>query len=149
MRVLILLVSLLAFSTIAHSEVYKWIDQHGNTQYGDLPPIERETSKVRINAASGTLLSGGGNDSEPTTLDNTMEEFQERRDSKKEDAAIKQARAKENKKRCANAEARLRMLLETPYLSLPDGQGGTKSIGDAERKQLISETKREKSEFCT
>lgn len=149
MRVLILLVSLLAFSTIANSQVYKWTDQHGKTQYGDQPPIARDTSKVKINAASGTLLSGDGNGTASSTLDNTMDEFQERRDAKKEDAAIKQARAKENKKRCANAEARLRMLLETPYLSLPDGEGGTKNISDTERRKIITETKNEKAEFCT
>jgi glutaredoxin len=31
-----------------HAEVYRWVDDAGQTHFGDKPPIDRESSKVKI-----------------------------------------------------------------------------------------------------
>ena len=50
MRALLLLA--LAASFAAHAQVYKWTDPSGKVHYGDRPPAETKTEKVKIDIQS-------------------------------------------------------------------------------------------------
>jgi hypothetical protein len=151
MRIVILLVILLVFNTAAHSEVYKWIDQDGNTQYGDHPSTESDTTQVEINAGSGALQTTGEKEDTASALADELRERKIKRKSLEYESAMKQAEAKDNKVKCTDAKTRLKMLQEIRDLSnpsLPEGRGNFKNIADIKRKATIDEAKKDIVEFC-
>jgi Domain of unknown function (DUF4124) len=46
MRTLACLAAL--FALCAHAEVYKWVDEKGQTQYGETPPAGAATTRMRV-----------------------------------------------------------------------------------------------------
>ena len=44
------LAAFLAMTTVAHAEVYKWVDEDGNVHFTDTPPPKQKTEEVRIHA---------------------------------------------------------------------------------------------------
>lgn len=54
MRAIALLVACLALC--AHAEVYKWVDEKGRTQYGEIPPADAAATKM--NVPSGPATAG-------------------------------------------------------------------------------------------
>ena len=155
MRIVILLVTLLVFNTAAHSEVYKWIDQDGNTHYGDHPSDESDASQVEINAVSGALQTTGEKEDKASELADELRERKIKRKSieaetamKQAERDMKQAEAKDKKKKCTDARTRLKMLQEMPYLASQHGVGGARNVGDIKREAMTEEIKAEIAEFC-
>ncbi len=40
--------ALFGLSTAAHAEIYKWVDEHGNTHFTDSPPAEKKVESVKL-----------------------------------------------------------------------------------------------------
>jgi hypothetical protein len=51
MRKLAWLAAFVAFC--AHAEVYKWVDEKGQVQYGETPPVGAAATKMNVPAPSG------------------------------------------------------------------------------------------------
>ena len=47
----LILAALLAMTTAAHAEVYKWVDEDGNVHFTDTPPPKQKTEEVKIDSA--------------------------------------------------------------------------------------------------
>jgi hypothetical protein len=49
--VVFLISMILASITVAHAEVYKWVDEEGNVHFTDAPPPKQKTEEVKIDRA--------------------------------------------------------------------------------------------------
>lgn len=133
----------------AHGQVYKWIDQDGNTQYTDHPPPSgdaRDEKKLSIKAQSPP--SNNNKTSESETLDEKMQAFKKRRVSEQEAEEKQQAEAIENNKRCVSAQGQLKIFRESPRLTFPDGQGGIVYADDEMRQKKIAEAQKSIATYC-
>lgn len=63
-RTLFLILGLLMASSLAAQEVYRWTDEDGNVHYGDQPPPEEETERVRIDPSPVPESDEEGEDGE-------------------------------------------------------------------------------------
>ena len=66
----------------------------------------------------------------------------------KENEANQQAKAEENKKKCIDAQGRLRIYTDTPRLTIPDGAGGITYLDDDARQRKIDDAKKQITTYC-
>lgn len=155
MRYLVFLLSLMSFSMFAHAQIYKWIDENGNTQYSDKPPISNNVQKeqrLRINSAPITVSLSDNDEvdgeNKPRTLVDERADYDKRRQERLEKEAEKKAKVAENKQKCVDAQSRLRVFSESPRLRMPDGQGGLTYVDDNVRDQKIKEANQAIATYC-
>ncbi len=148
MRTFVFTGLMLLFSIAAHAQIYKWVDENGKTQYTDRPPsssISKEEQKLNINSAP---ISGKNATSKSKNLTNERLEFDKRQQQKKENEAKQQAKTEENKKKCIDAQTRLKMYTDLPRMTVPDGSGGIAYVDDDTRQKKIDEANKAVATFC-
>lgn len=157
MRYLVFVIVFITFNPSVHAQIYKWLDENGNTQYSDQPPVSsnvQQEQRLRINAPPVTLTSqasGAENNNgavKPTTLADERSAYDKRRQERLEKEVEKKARLAENKQKCIDAQSRLRVFLESPRLRVPDGQGGLTYVDDNVRDQKIKEANDAVTTYC-
>ena len=67
---------------------------------------------------------------------------------RKEEQSKQQSKAEEDKKKCIEAQTRLRMYTESPRLTVPDGAGGIAYVDDNERQKKIDQATKEIATLC-
>jgi len=148
MRTFVFIGLMLLFSIAAHAQIYKWVDENGKTQYTDRPPsssVTKEEQKLNINSAP---ISGKNATSKSKNLTNERLEFDKRQQQKKENEAKQQAKTEENKKKCIDAQTRLKMYTDLPRMTVPDGSGGIAYVDDDTRQKKIDEANKAVATFC-
>jgi len=132
------------------AQVYKWVDEHGKTQYTDRPPPPGvATEKKRFNTKGGTPSSSGASGTnQPQSLSEAREALDKRQVERKEEQSKQQSKAEEDKKKCIEAQTRLRMYTESPRLTVPDGAGGIAYVDDNERQKKIDQATKEIATLC-
>lgn len=148
MRVFVFTGLILLFSINAHAQIYKWIDENGNTQYTDRPPppgAAREGQRLNIRALATSTNSETG---KSRSLADERLEFDKRQEKKKEEDVKQQAKTEEDKKKCLDAQARLRMYTDTPRMTVPDGTGGITYVDDETRQKRIEEANKAIKALC-
>lgn len=148
MRIFVLTGLILLFSITANAQIYKWIDENGNTQYTDRPPppgAAREGQRLNIRALA---TSANSETSKSKSLIEERLEFDKRRDKKKAEDVKQQAKTEEDKKKCIDAQARLRMYTDTPRMTVPDGTGGITYVDDETRQKRIEEANKAIKALC-
>ncbi len=132
------------------AQVYKWVDENGKTQYTDRPPPPgMTTEKKHFNtkgAAPSSSNASGTN--QPQSLSEAREALDKRQAERKEEQTKQQAKAEENKRKCVEAQTRLRMYTESPRLTVPDGAGGIAYVDDNERQKKIDQTNKDIATYC-
>jgi len=133
-----LLFLFLLCSMIAHAQVYKWVDEDGNTQYTDQPPITGTLEKqLRIKSAPPSAAKAQSD--EPESLGDAKEEFNNRRDERLDEKSRMAAKAEEDRLTCIDAQGRLKMFRDSPRLTMPDGKGGIVYVDDDQRDAEIKQ----------
>lgn len=148
MKILVFTGLILLFSITANAQIYKWIDENGNTQYTDRPPppgASKEGQRLNIRAPATSANSGT---SKSTSLSEERLEFDKRQEKKKEEDVKQQAKTEEDKKKCLDAQARLRMYTDTPRMTVPDGTGGITYVDDETRQKRIEEANKAIKALC-
>lgn len=139
---------ILLFSVTASAQVYKWVDEHGKTQYTDLPPppgAAKEGQRLNIKPVPAPASSETSKSKTPT--DDRLE-FNKRQEQRKEEETKQLAKAEENKKKCINAQGQVRLYTDSPRLTVPDGSGGIAYVDDDVRQKKIAEANKAVAEFC-
>ncbi|SER39936.1 protein of unknown function [Nitrosomonas sp. Nm51] len=155
MRYLVLIVWLLPLSLPVSAQLYKWIDEHGKTQYSDQPPpsdnVQKE-QRVKIHASPAPVSTVNTSDNTDTGMADALTEQRLEYDKRRQERLKKDAQQKiaaaENQKKCVDAQSRLRVFLESPRLRIPDGKGGLVYADDNLRQQKIDETNAAIKTFC-
>ena len=142
-------VLLFAFSIVAHGELYKWVDNNGNTQYTDQPPppgAAKSEKRLKIKSAPAQPTSDEIN--APESLAEKEYDFKKRLNTKEQEEAKQQAETKENKEKCIQARSKLKIYQEAPKLIVSDGAGGVIRADDVARQKGIDEAQKEIESYC-
>jgi Domain of unknown function (DUF4124) len=140
----------IALAGAAAAQQYKWTDQNGKVQYGDIPPPGVKATPLRPTPPS----SGSG---EPATKKDGKKEltpeaaFQKRQQEARETeekAAKERADAQMKRENCESAQASLRMLQSGQRVSTTNAAGERVFMEDAQRAQQIERTQRAVGEWC-
>ena len=139
---------ILLFSVTAQAQIYKWVDENGKTQYTDQPPPPNVTTDVKGLNIKSAPMSGNSQTGKTKNLTEERLEFDKRRQQTKENEANQQAKAEENKKKCIDAQGRLKIYTDTPRLTVPDGAGGITYLDDDARQRKIDDVKKQIATYC-
>jgi hypothetical protein len=118
MKRLLLLATLLAWSSMAGAVIYKWVDAQGKVLYGDRPPdgVHAEVVELLGTHVARAAPAAKASDSTPPKTAN------------QNDAAVKKAVSEDveqsRAKQCADAQDRYKKLIDGRHLYTtgPDGE---------------------------
>ena len=129
----LLLVLLLVISLSSSAEIYKWVDENGNTHFGDKPP-NQAAEEIEISTKA--------------TVDDDMEErrqkqqrllevFDEERQEKKAKKAEQKQEEIKRKAKCSEARKYLQEVKDAGFLY--------NDTGDPNNPEILSNAEREKT----
>ena len=129
MRTLACLAALLALC--AHAEVYKWVDEKGQTQYGETPPAGAASTRVKVPA--------------PGSTDAPAEKPAE----KPKEPGTKSPTTDERKTRC-EFERKQQALLDAPDpIIYKDAKGETVALDEAKRAAAKERVRDNVKNYCS
>jgi len=132
------------FSFGINAEMYKWVDEDGNTHYSQSPPVN--------NATVETIKPPGRVDTEGAikTLDKqkqTADELREGRITAKEDKQKAEEEALEKRKKCDQAKKRLASY-QRPRVQIKNKDGSRSFVPEEERQAQIKKSQAYVDEAC-
>lgn len=128
---------LLTTGTIqAEAKTYRWVDEHGNTVYSQLPPQARDYQELK-------LRNKTPEDQRAVATEKLQRMQQQTAKTRK-----KQASEAIRKKNCQTARDNLKILENPEIRLLKDQEGNYETLDDNRRKTLIKETQENINEFC-
>jgi hypothetical protein len=141
--------AVLLSSVSVNAQIYKWVDEHGKTQYSDRPPPPGEAKdEKKINIKTGASSHSDHESGAAKGLAEQKSEFEKRRQQRMEEEAKQKTSADENKKKCIDAKTQLSMYSDSPRLSVPDGAGGITYVDEETRQKKIDEANKLIALFC-
>ena len=139
-----LLCGIYTISFNAYAEMYKWVDEEGNTHYTQNPPpdgVDYETKKPPYPVNTEEAVD---------SFRQKQEEAREVREAKQksEDETAKTEEEKaEDQRKCDNIKLRLQSL-QRPRISTTDESGNRIRMSEEERIQGIKEAEKKLAEHC-
>ena len=132
---------LLTFCALsAQAALYKWVDQHGVTRYGDRPPIGAEAQEMKDPAPEpGTPVFTG---KEPDA---------EAKEKIREDLLKKeQARAAQRRKNCEFAQTEIKRLADIPPRNVmkTDAEGNITRSSEEDLQADLEKLRKVEAENC-
>jgi Domain of unknown function (DUF4124) len=131
MRTLACLAALLALcvALCVHAEVYKWVDEKGQTQYGETPPAGAATTRMKV----------------PPPPDTPSEKPAE----KPKEAATKQPATDERKTRCEFERKQQELLDASDPIIYKDAKGDTVALDEAKRAAAKERVRENIKKYCS
>jgi len=148
----LLLVSLAGLAGVADAtEVYRWKDANGNTQYGERPPEGVTAQRVALRAEPSVAPAPPADSTPVATapIDDPNLSADERAELARQRAveAAAEARRQTRAAACARAQQNLQVLRANEYVSLREGEE-TRTLTNTERQQQIAENEQAETEHC-
>lgn len=141
----------MALAALAHAQQYKWVDQNGRTQYGDMPPPGVKATPLRPPTGPTSPPAAKGAAKAPLTPAEQELEFR-RRQKEREAAATKDAQAKQaaeaEKLNCENARQTLRTLESGQRITRTNASGERYFLDDAQIAQETARAREAVSSWC-
>jgi hypothetical protein len=123
-------------SSPAAAQVYKWVDEHGVTHYGERPPQGQKASPVTATPSTGP----GSSQAKPQNSQDWQDkdiEFQKRRIQREQQDERDAQVAKAQQKRCMMARDDLRQMESSERLYDLNEKGERVYLDDAAKKAEI------------
>jgi hypothetical protein len=151
---------LLAMSSWASAQMYKWVDAEGNVHYSDQPPPsqgvkqQRTMPKPRAAALAAPATSGDGTQSatnRPKTPAEQEMEFRKRRLEAAEAEAKRQQEAeaaKEKQRNCDQAKARVAMLQQGGRITRASASGEQVYLDEADIARELVDARKIADSWC-
>ena len=141
-RFVVLLASTLAPATLFAADVYRWVDEHGVTHFGDTPPAAG-ARRITLPSTRPT-----GDDQRQERTQRLLDEFAAARAEKKA-AAEEQAKAREARlAACDEARQRHYEYEHSRYLYEWDAQGNKRVLGDDEHAKARAAARADIEKWC-
>lgn len=138
----VLLYIVFSIFQIANAEIYKWVDEHGNTHYTqNLPPVESEVIKLPPKHSAEAALKAL--DQQEKNVDQLIKERTENKSQKKQQ---EQDQAK-SKALCDQSKARLASY-QRPRVRVQDKNNDSKILGEDERQAEIEKSRDSIQKHC-
>lgn len=149
-RILAGAVLLFAWSGLGHSAIYKWIDEHGITNYTQYRPVDYETKqkvKVVVPPASPKTDSGVAQ----KRLESQLKTLADNQAEREETAKTRAEASKEKKQRtenCEKARNNLTKLTTGGRKRIVGPDGVARYLAEEERQELIADAEKQVKESC-
>lgn len=128
-------------SHTSSAEVYKWVDEHGNTHYADKKPNNTESKSIRIQSNKGAQRSSAQNQA------NAIDEKAARAMQAQQEIAQEDARKKEIEAKCATIRENLKIINETSRIRVVE-DGNTRYLTPEEISAKKTRHEEQIKEFC-
>lgn len=141
----ILLIFLIYFPFQGSAEVYKWIDENGQTHYGEKPP-STNASEVKIKDAPNADVSVQKRNEESDKL---LKVYEEERNIKNEEKLKTEEEERKQNEKCVIAENEIKDMQQEgiAYYDLDD-KGERKFLSDTELDQRIKKLQEQYNQQC-
>ena len=142
------LLSLMFLSSAAFSaQVYKWVDENGQTQFSQFPPTSQQQSADKVDIKTQRAANPEASKKLDTMRQKLLESSVDRNtQSEKDKEAVKEAEAlAEN---CKRAEQHLRDLQDNGRIYKTQEDGERYWYSEKEREGLIQKAKDQVAKFC-
>ena len=152
----ILIASIVMFLSITvNAEIYKWVDKHGQTHYGEKPPENNKSKQFQLRNEPAPSVSKEKTVKNPAETKSRLEKQQkliralsDDRKQKKEDRDKKQRMAKQRVRNCANSKDNLRRYQSSSSVYKVDDKGNRVTLPGAERDKSIQRARDEVKKWC-
>ena len=141
------------FATAAAAQQYKWVDQNGKTQYGDVPPPGVQAQRLKPPSsgpapAPAAAAKKDGKTEKPLSPEAAYRKRQEdaQKENEKNEKAEQEAAAR--KENCARAQEQLRQLETGQRIARTDSKGERYFLDDAQVAQEMARTRQIVQQSC-
>lgn len=133
-------------ATIAFADVYKWVDEHGETHYSQLPPANQPADIIK--APPPPAIDPSKAQEKIDQL--IMEQAEDARAREEKQQQLKQNAAQEatRKENCKKAKHNLQQYQDNPGRRVMDAEGNVTRIKEEDRQQKIKDFQKSVNEFC-
>jgi len=141
---IILMIMLNFYSVYACAEIYKWVDEQGNINYGDKPVVNSNEMQVDVKDKGNVKISNTREKNRQKLLDAYHQD--QKRENKE-----KQEQKKQKKKRqrdCVQAKDYMKTYERARSLYNLDKDGNRVTMTDKERKKSTAELKKYIQKNC-
>ena len=148
---LLLLAASLALAGLAFAQQYKWVDQNGRTQYGDVPPPGVKATPMRGAPAAPATAAPDAASKAPGKPQDADAAFRQRQlDAQKaaEKSAAEQNELTAKKENCSRAQAYLRTLESGQRISSTDKDGERVYLEDDQRASETAKARQSIQQNC-
>ncbi len=128
-------------SHTSSAEVYKWVDEHGNTHYTDKKPHNTEAKSIRIQSSKTSQRSSAQQQAQ------AIDEKAARAIQAQQEIAQEDARNKEIEAKCATIRENLKVINETSRIRLVE-DGKTRYLTAEEISAKKARHEEQVQEFC-
>lgn len=130
---------------VPHAEVYKWVDEDGNTHYTQTPP-PADIKGTRIKPSSGTESDEVVGDIRQRLQ--KLEKSREESEKAERERERRQERIELYKKNCRIAQERLNKLQTAPQVRAVDEDGNVTRLSVEEQQKRIAEVEKDIEKYC-
>ena len=128
-----------------YAEVYKWVDEHGQTHYGEKPP-EGEATEIKIQDTPGADASMHKQYEE---RDKLLKIYEEERNIKEEEKRKAEEQARKQAEKCREVENELKDIHQGHVVYYTtDDKGERRYLSDAELDQRARKFQEQYNQHC-
>ena len=140
----------MAFASCVAAQQYKWVDQNGKVQYGDLPPpgVKATPLKPPPGPSSSSAATEGKKDAKKLSPEQAFQKRQKDEQERQAKADKEKAEAATKTANCENARANLRTLESGQRVSSTNAAGERVFMDDAQIAQQLDRARKSVSEWC-
>ena len=143
------------FSMPMQAEIYKWVDEHGHTHYGEKAPANKKSKQIQLRNEPVRSVAKEKVEKSPAETKTRLEKQQkliralsDDRKQKKEQREKQQRTAKQKVRNCANAKDNLRRYQSSSSVYKVDDKGNRVTLPGAARDKSIQRARAEVKKWC-
>lgn len=122
---------------IAEAGAYRWVDENGQTHFGDRPPASAAANEVRLKAAQPAVDSAASERKQ--RVSEFLEQSQKERAARGKAVAKQEAKAAKLKARCDALRARVKYLESVSGIYRLNKEGERVFVNDEENERIRKE----------
>lgn len=136
MKALLLLLCLLA-TPVTFAGTYRWVDENGQTHFGDRPPAGAASDEINVTPAP--VDEDAAARARKARMNEFLEQSEKERAERNEAKARREAAAKERQARCEQLRGRLKYLKSVSKIYRINNDGERVYVDDEENERLRRE----------
>lgn len=144
----------LLFATAAAAQQYKWVDQNGRVQYGDVPPPGVKAQRLKPPAggsapAPAAAAKKGDKGEKALSPEAAFRKRQEDAEKERQKEAQSEQEASAKRENCARAQESLRTLESGQRIQRTDAKGERYYLEDAQIAQELTRARQIAQQNCS
>ena len=139
-----LFAGLLLAASLCHAELYRWVDEHGQTHFGDQPQ-HRQPHEIAVRPAPAAPQDPGRRMDKTRRLLNA---FQIERQQAREEKAKRQEEMEKRRRKCIQARDNLRQYSESGNIYRLDESGKRVYLSEQQRAGVIHRHQEAVADWC-